>query len=271
MTLWGFWNTVLRYVTENERDIMKHLFLLGLALFLVVPAGFAQDEEAQSDSVLLAGAGIVYRTSVYRGDDSDIYPIPFIYYYNGPFSIRGKSVHYNIYNEDAFSFDVMAQWSFRGYEAGDSAFLAGMADRDMTIEGGISARYQDDWGFIRAQVITDLLSNHDGQEVTLTLGKRFAERRWNLTPSVGVAYLTGNLTDYYYGVRASEAAGPRPAYTANAAWNPFAEIGGTYHINEQWSVMGSVRLDWLDSEISSSPIVDADYQLSINAGLLYRF
>lgn len=250
---------------------MKHLSLGILVLFLAVSTAFSQDNDSQSDDLLMAGAGAVYRTSVYQGDDSDVYPIPFIYYFNGPFAIKGKSVHYEVYDAEPFSFEFIALWSFLGYDASDSPSLAGMADRDMTIMGGVSGKYDDGWGFTTLQIVTDLLGEHDGQEVTLSYSKRFAERRWNLTPSIGIAYQTSHLTDYYYGVEPGEVAGGRPFYAADSAFNPFAAVGGMYHLTEQFTVMGSVRLDWLDDEIADSPIVDEDFQLTVRAGLLYRF
>lgn len=251
---------------------MKHLLIGILVLFWAVSTAFSQENESQSNDFLMAGAGVVYRNSVYTGDDSDVYPIPFIYYFNGPFAVKGRSIHYEVYNVESFSFEFIALWSFMGYDASDSPALAGMADRDMTIMGGVGGTYDDGWGFTTLRLLTDLLGEHNGQEVTLSYNKRFGEERWNLTPSVGITYQTSHLTDYYYGVEPSEVTGPaRPFYSADSAFNPFASISGTYHLNEQWSVMGSVRLEWLDDETTDSPIVDEDYQLSVSAGLLYRF
>jgi outer membrane protein len=253
---------------------MKRKIELCLIVFAVLFLNFsvfAEENNSDSQDTLMAGAGILYRTSVYKGHDNTVLPIPFIYYTKGPFSIKGRSLTYGIYEKDSLSVGLLGVWDFRGYDDDDSHDLAGMHDRDMTIEAGIAARYKDGWGYTTATVVTDMLGKHHGQEFTLSYSKKFNRDKLTLIPSVGVSYLSGDMTNYYYGVRSSEATAVRPMYKPDAAWNPYGALNAAYELNERWSFMGSIRLDLLDKEIQHSPIVDKDRQIQITAGLMYRF
>jgi outer membrane scaffolding protein for murein synthesis (MipA/OmpV family) len=42
-------------------------------------------------------------------------------------------------------------------------------------------------------------------------------------------------------------------------------------LSEGWSLMAAVQYEWLDREITDSPIVDSNYQASFIAGVLYSW
>lgn len=222
-------------------------------------------------STLNLGAGFVYRSPVYRGQDADGMPIPMIFYQKGNLSFRGTRLGYQLYKEDAFSLDVLAKWAFRGYDDDDSRHLNGMDDRDSSIEGGIAASYHDGWGTTSVSVVTDLLGKHDGQEIVFGYAKRFIREPWVLTPSVGVTWQSNNLTDYYYGVERDEVTGSRPYYSAGDAWNPFVSLTTQYYFTEKWSSLVMLSYEWLDNEISDSPIVNKQYQVRLMAGIMCKF
>jgi outer membrane scaffolding protein for murein synthesis (MipA/OmpV family) len=45
----------------------------------------------------------------------------------------------------------------------------------------------------------------------------------------------------------------------------------TYKLNDKWDVFSSFKYQWLDNEISDSPIVDQSYKTSWMFGLIYAF
>jgi outer membrane protein len=194
-----------------------------------------------------------------------------VFYESEKWYFRGQMGGYRFFGDKTFSVALIGQWRVDGYDDDDSRYLQGMKDRKMTLDGGLSASYFDGWGATTVSMVTDLLGRHDGQELSFSYGKRFASEKWSLIPAGGVLYKSGNLTDYYYGVRPSEALPGRPAYSAGQQWDPFVALRATYKLTDQWSALATFRYEWLGSEITSSPIVDDHYQTLFMTGLMYQF
>jgi len=260
------------------RNSLRALVLIVLS-GVCVSQGRAQDNVSAdnenaveaADSTLNLGAGFIYRSPVYRGQDADGLPIPMIFYQKGNLYFRGSRLGYQFYKDDAFSLDVLAAWAFRGYDDDDSRHLNGMDDRDSSIKGGLAASYHDGWGTASVSFLTDLLGEHDGQEISFRYAKRFIREPWVLTPSAGITWQSNNLTDYYYGVERNEVAVSRPYYSAGEAWNPFVSLTTQYYFTEKWSSLVMLQYEWLDSEISDSPIVNKQYQVRLMAGVMCKF
>ena len=260
---------------------MRFSFQITLLCALVVVLAFpAQAEEPPADdqnvaetpeSTLNLGAGVAYRSPVYRGQDADYVPIPTVFYEKGKLYFRGNRLGYQFYKNESLTLDILGEFVFRGYDEDDSRHLRGMDDRDPSIEGGIAASYNDGWGTTGISFVTDLLSEHDGQELSFSYAKRFIHEPWVLTPSAGIAWQSGNLTDYYYGVERDEATPDRARYSAGEAWNPFVTLTTQYYFNEKWSTLIMFRYDWLDNEISDSPIVNKNYQVRAFVGVMCKF
>jgi outer membrane protein len=232
---------------------------------------WAQQTEPNIPTELNIGFGLAAYNSVYKGDDSETLPIPVVFYESEKFYFRGRMGGYRFFGDETFSMALIGQWRVDGYEDEDSRFLRGMKDRKMTLDGGLSASYFDGWGVTTVSLVTDLLGRHDGQELLLSYGKRFSSDRWSLIPAAGVLWKSDNLTDYYYGVRQSEAVPGRPAYSAGDQGNPFVSLYTTYKVTDQWSLLATMRYEWLGSEITDSPIVDDHYQALLMAGVMYQF
>jgi outer membrane protein len=239
--------------------------------------GFAADKptasltDATSKESFELGFGVGYRNPIYKGIDVDYLPIPLIYYQNGGFFFRGTQIGYRFYQNKGLSFDALAEWVWRGYDADDSRDLLGMDDRDPTILGGLGASFYDGWGITRLSYAHDLLGRSDGQEVTLRYFKQFVKDQWTFTPAIGIRWQGSSMVDYYYGVRAKEATPSRPQYSVGDSWRPFVGMTARYQFNEKWSSLLLLRYDWLDSNIKDSPIVDKDYRIKALFGVLYQF
>jgi len=223
-----------------------------------------------ADSTLTLGAGFVYRSPVYRGQDADGMPIPMVFYQKDKFYFRGSVLGFQFYKDPSWSLDLLAKWAFRGYNDDDSRHLNGMDDRDSSIEGGVAASYHDGWGTASISLVTDLLGEHDGQEITFSYAKRFIREPWVLTPSAGITWQSNNLTDYYYGVERDEVTAARPYYSAGEAWNPFVALTTQYYFTKKWSSLITLQYEWLDNEISDSPIVNKQYQVRVMAGIMCK-
>jgi MipA family protein len=149
-----------------------------------------------------------------------------------------------------------------------------MEDRRMSFDAGLKAELKLPLGedvMLWARVVTDAASRHDGQEAELSVSKKFRSKYFRLTPSVGARFQSSRLVDYYYGVRASEVRAGRPEYEPGQAVNYFGEVLFSFGISQNWIVVTKAGVEFLDSEIRKSPIVDKDYLLTGIVGLTRRF
>jgi hypothetical protein len=89
-------------------------------------------------------------------------------------------------------------------------------------------------------------------------------------PSVKFSYLSDDYSRYYYGVADYEARPSRPAYQPGAATTIWAGFTLGYELTPHWLLSTTVGIEYLDSAITSSPIVDRDKLWSASIGLAYN-
>lgn len=238
---------------------------------VAVRADEAESIEETSEREVFVGAGAIVSSKPYKGVDSKIYPVPMFGYEGERLYLRGVGGGYRLFRKGGWSLGPVLQPRFDGYEADDSHELAGMDDRDLTVEGGVGMNWMMDWGLIGVSAVTDLLGKHDGQEIELSYTALFPYGDFTFIPSVGLRYKTDNLVDYYFGVKADEERAGRSAYEADEAIDPFVRLAVRRELVGRWSLLGAVQYEWFDSEIEDSPIVDKGYDISLVAGVLYSW
>jgi outer membrane protein len=234
-------------------------------------AGEAEPSVESRKREVFVGAGVLVSSKPYRGIDPRVYPIPMFGYEGERLYLRGVGGGYQLFRMGGWSLGPVLQPRFDGYEADDSRYLAGMKDRDLTLDGGVGLTWRTKWGLIGLSWITDLLGKHHGQELEFSYTAILPYAGFDFIPSAGLRYKSDNLVDYYYGVRTSEARAGRPAYEATEAVDPFVRLAVRRKLGGKWSLLGAVQYEWFDSEITDSPIVDRSNDVSFVAGLLYSF
>lgn len=249
----------------------KSLIVIIVTVELCTISALAQDENDGYKNGFSAGPGIVFSDKPYKGMGTKTNVFPFIMYQGQNFYLRGPNFGYKIYDKDKLTFDALLSWRFDGYDADDSSYLDCMDDRDMTAELGASVSYKDGFGVTSFSFLNDILGKHNGHVLRLSYGKTFRRENLTLTPSVGLKWQSENFVNYYYGVRSKESRPSRPTYHPSDALNPFMSLRLTYKLNEKWNIFSSFRYQWLDNEISDSPIVDQSYQTSLMFGFIYGF
>lgn len=237
-------------------------------------AAYADETEAPPpprQREVFVGAGLLVSSKPYEGVDSKIYPIPMFGYEGERLYLRGVGGGYRLFHIGGWSVGPVLQPRFDGYEEDDSHELAGMDDRDLTLDGGVGLTWRAGWGLIGASWVTDLFGKHDGQEVELSYTAVLSRFGCDFIPSVGLRYKTDKLVDYYYGVKTDEARAGRPAYEADDATDPFVRLAVRRKLAGKWSLLGALQYEWFDSEIKDSPIVDQSQDVSFVAGVLYSW
>ncbi len=238
--------------------------------------GGAEREDKVSDGPsMYVGGGAVLSSQPYVGADTRVYPVPMFAYEGKRLYFRGIMGGYWLYTFDGVSVGPVLRPRFDGYEEDDSSFLEGMDDREWSMDGGIGINWLTDIGLFGAAFTTDLFGRHDGQELDFSYTILFQWAGFDFIPSLGVKWKSDNLVDYYYGVRDNEArfdpGALRAPYEGNDAVDPYVRLAVRRKLNPRWSLLGAVQYEWLDDEITESPIVDEGYEASVLLGILYTW
>lgn len=214
------------------------------------------------------GVGAIWNTEPYRGLDNEAWVFPTFTWRSGRFFVRETGLGFQMAGDESWSLDAFAELRFDGYDADDSDFLAGMDDRDGSLDAGVAVvRRSPTLGKFAFSVAHDTLDRHGGYQADVTWSKR---TRFGV-PSVRVAFYSSSLADYYFGVEPNEARPGRPAYSPGGSMvlNANYTIGAP--INDRWAWVGNVGADFYSSDISDSPIMEDSSRIFVFAGASYRF
>ena len=250
--------------------IKKNIILWVFALiFFVTNLAFGEliDIEELKGSIL--GLGVLYSTQPYTDVDEDVWAVPIIKGRYKRFYIDGKSLGYLLNDSEEFEFSVLLKPRFMGYDDSDSAVLAGMDDREWSIDGGLRFKWNNSFFSLSITALNDILNQHQGQEFSCVVSREFKDGLF--TPRTGVRYLSNDIVDYYFGVLGNEATSSRPVYTAGATVDYFAGFSVAVPIGEKWAIIGDFEYENLGSEVEDSPIVDEGEILTYTVGAVYRF
>ncbi len=254
-----------------------------LMIALISSAGLGEEstrspsasDTGRDESVLSVGPGVIVRSQPYDGVGSDALAIPFITYRGRYLTVNGKELGVRVLEEEHFSIRALLGLRTEGYDSDDSRALDGMDDRDFAVDAGVGMTILLDPFTADVSFVNDISGRHDGHElrgrISYPFRGAFGISKLTMTPYSGLSWRSENLNDYYYGVEGDEARAGRPKYSAGDGLNPFVGLGIRYEVSSTWSAFFQVSCEWLDSEITESPIVSDHHVLSFMGGLVYRF
>lgn len=226
---------------------------------------------------LSLGIGFLTIDKPQKGADTEVDILPAVFYKKDRFYFEIKKGGYKLFEgsltgNDEYSIDLIAQYRPDGYDSNEDFMLNGMSDRDPTVDGGISWVYDSDKiGDIEVSFLTDMLNNHNGKEIDVHYSIPLYIEKCRLAPGVGFKWLSGNLTNYYYGVKGSEVRGDRPKYEPGETTNLYLDLSYLHVIDKKWTLFSHLTYEWLASEIRKSPIVSEDETVTLFVGLMYNF
>ena len=198
-------------------------------------------------------------------------PMPLVFANWNRFYIDGTTAGINIVETDWSAFNLIIEPGESGYKASDSPFLIGMKERKMSVNTGVQAMLYGDFGLLTLSGVTDISGENTGPTATVSYTVPYETERFTIAPSVGADWIGKDNTDYYYGVKNSEARSDRPAYKPEETVNGFASIDLSIDLTDRISVAGNITGTLLGKEIKNSPIVDEDYVIEGFAGLIVEF
>jgi outer membrane protein len=240
---------------------MKIFFLVFLVFTLFLKA----------ENSLSIGAGPYIQSQPYKNTDAFTLPTPVIFLEYEIFYARWSQIGVYFYGGDDWGLSLMAQPRPYGYKSDDSKDLEGMNERKSSWEGGLSLAGKNDLGFAEIIYAHDLLNSSNRSLIRAKVGSKLENGRWTFVPTVMLFWFSKGFNDYYYGVTDKESSLTRKEYHPNAGLNGAFESYINYQITPEWGILTNIRIDYLDSTISNSPIVSDSFILSGMISLLYTF
>lgn len=246
---------------------------LGIALALALAAApvLAQDAPEPPPRWTF-GLLAIERDAPYRQLDEDLLVVPLVRFEGERFYLRGLRGGVVLVEDGGFELGAYVEGRGDGYEAADSPYLAGMDDRDFSLDAGLAASWRvPRVGQFEVSLGTDVLDRSGGQEAGVSWTGLVRAGSWRLLPGVSLRWQSSDMVDYYYGVLPGEAIAGRPAYAPGSALFPAVSLLATRPLGERWEFFARAGHTWLPSEVTNSPLVDQDSRTSVIVGLGYTF
>ncbi|MDH5179639.1 MAG: MipA/OmpV family protein [Gammaproteobacteria bacterium] len=217
------------------------------------------------------GMAAAYIQPPHTGVDSDVRALPYVTYHGEHFNLDLGTVTYTLHQTGTMKIALEGELRFDGYEPQDSPALAGMAERRPSFDAGLSLARTDSTGEMKIMILGDITGTHEGVEARAQYQIPYMINRMFIAPAVGVSWLSSDLVDYYYGVRANEVTGNRAYYTGEAVTNIFVDLAVGYQISERVELLGGLKVTRMGKNITASPIVDKKHDTCAFTTLQYKF
>jgi MipA family protein len=219
------------------------------------------------------GVGVIASRPPYRDYDGNIVqPIPAITYIGNRFQIYGPYAQISLVGSGKLRLAATGRYRLRAYEEGDSDFLDGMGDRDDTFMAGLALQAELPGGFdISAGYDHDVLDTIGGGSAQAGISKSFAVGVARITPEIGVHWLSEDLARHDYGVPADRATAERPAYELDGVFSLQAGLGLFFELTDSLVFLVNGQAEFLDEDVTDSPIVEDDIVFSGFSALNYLF
>lgn len=153
----------------------------------------------------------------------------------------------------------------------DNDRLAGLEERDPTVDGGVYMMHRSDLGQFKLTVIDELTGKHDGQSADLNYTFDLKAYNWSINPYIGVSWSSRDSVDYFYGVNESESSSLRAAYKGKSSTNAYVGVQGRYEITDHIEATIQASYTRFGSGLTDSSIVDEDGSFVSGIGVIYNF
>lgn len=245
---------------------MKKFLCASLSIFSALTCF-----QTHADTQWGIGIGGMIENQGYTDIGTKTTVIPMIYVETEKLRIYGPTINYQLASLGNIDFSLAGQYRFDGYEADDGDIFTGMDDRTGTFEVGFNVNYGTDFGDFSFDALTDIGSEHDGYELSLSYSKPFMFKPFMVEPFARISLQSDDLVNYYYGVKESEATDYRAFYEAESTTNAEIGVRTNWQFGERHNLLMIVSYKAFGSEIKDSPLVDKSGGGTFILGYTYAF
>jgi MipA family protein len=228
----------------------------------------------EDDFTGMIGLGALVRPEYIGADTSETKAVPLI-------NVNYRDIAYIRFNRAGVWFWKPQDTGLRfgallkprtGWRRNDGSSLDGMDTRGDSLEAGLNIAWHFDQAVLEGGVLTDMSDTSDGNSAYVNFNYSFIDSpQWQLRMLIGVEYVDDDVTDYYWGVPASEATATRTAYSPDYDFNTVVGLIGTYHMTKSWAIIGGATYTMLGDEIADSPIVEEEDYPTAVLGAVWKF
>lgn len=255
------------------RTPISFLAIASLLALSVGPASAQSATPAAAPAGDIFGAGVLVTSEwrPYRGVSNVTSAFPLIQYENTWLDIWGPVADLKLHDEGPWLAVLRARYIDLGFDAQDSATLAGMQDRKNSVWLGTKLQWRTPVAHFSAEWLADASAHSKGQQLSLRVETLMHAGPVRIVPRLGLQWVDAKYVNYYFGVAPTETRADRPAYEGSSAINP--EIGARflYHLTPAQSTFVDLSATALGSSIKRSPLVERTWVPALRMGYVYRF
>jgi outer membrane protein len=144
-------------------------------------------------------------------------------------------------------------------------------DRDYAIEMGLEMLFGGEWGQASLRGFHDVSDTHEGFEISADYSYRWTRGRFSLSPTIGLAYKSDDLSNYYWGVSPKEAGQTLQPYQADGGIDWEVGVRTSYYLSKSVRLAISADYERLHDSVATSPIVAEDHVIGYFAGVAWQF
>ena len=254
---------------------MKKFLLAGLLLTTVI---FSENNKTNNIDI---GLGVFYRNNVYKEKDNDaILPVPFIgtrikdFYFEAPLELG-----YHFYRSENLVLTAYGRYNlYTGYRPKDMVDeFKDMDKRNDDLHLGLRGKYN--FGMWRTELIShisgDVSGKSNGTAARVELNQPlFLGERVIVQPYIGIEYMNENYSDYYFGIKDSEAEkgiNNGKSYKAGNTYNLEGGVRSIVTINRNFKGLISAGYVRYGNEVADSPLVKDRDVYTLGLGVVYSF
>jgi len=225
----------------------------------------------QAESVWGLGLGAVANDNGYVDVGTEVNAVPVVFYQSEDVYLLGPNFGYNMFDYAGLEFSLVGQYRFDGFKEEDEEIFRGMEERSGSLDLGFSIGYDSDYGNLSFEYVTDVTSEHEGNEMSLSYSLPYRFDTYEITPFIKANRMSDDLVDYYYGVRANEVTQSRAFYQADASTNFEVGVNSRWQMGKHHNFIGNLSYQSFGAEIKDSPLVDKSGGLQLVVGYMYVF
>jgi outer membrane scaffolding protein for murein synthesis (MipA/OmpV family) len=222
------------------------------------------------------GVSVSVSENPFVGSSNSVIAYPYLTSFTHPSMTRdwllfqGENVGFRYVAESEWEFGVIGRIQTLGLGDSNDDALLGLDDRDWALEMGPLIGYRGWPVHLQFRSYWELPDRHDGTTSEIDLTLPIDLDRGFFVPRITFTHMSDDYSGYYFGVAPHEATLTRPEYQPGSVINTWIGFNLGYELAPQWLLSTTVGMEFLDSAVSASPIVEHDQLWSVNVGLAYN-